>query len=374
MRLQRLIPSVLIMTYVLFAAFTLSGCGLLFGSSGTSDATPTPEGARALVPTFTSTPEQVAAPTTAPVENTPAVAVVAPVTTNPVTTTNPITGSTAVTATQATTAAVGTTTTTTTTVATTTTTTTKKATLTITDDIVNARTGPGTDYGLAGAANNGQQFELIAKNPEGDWWQVCCVNGQQVWIFGQLARAENADKVPVVAQIPPKPVAPTAAPVAAQPTPAPAAQPTATPQPQVQAPPPSADPCAGIGGDGCKWKLRGGPKFAGNGGGELKLELSFIHSGNGNEAQGSYFVVMLKDGTKLPISDSIRSIAITKSQGPLGEYNYEYKLSSSSIPGNNIAGTYVIYVLDGNGERDSQDFTINVPDGQGEIWIEFDQA
>ena len=140
------------------------------------------------------------------------------------------------------------------------------------------------------------------------------------------------------------------------------------------APPPSADPCAGIGGDGCKWKLRGGPKFAANGGGELKLEFSFIHSGNGKEAQGSYFVVMLKDGVKLPISDSIRSIARDKSQGPLGEYNYEYKVNSSSIPGNNIAGTYVIYVLDGNGERDSQDFTINVPDGQGEIWIEFDQA
>jgi len=31
-------------------------------------------------------------------------------------------------------------------------------------------------------------------------------------------------------------------------------------------------------------------------------------------------------------------------------------------------------VLDGNGERDSTDFTINVPDGQGEIWIQFDQG
>ncbi|MCX6046456.1 MAG: SH3 domain-containing protein [Chloroflexi bacterium] len=374
MHLKRSIPSVFVMTYVLLAAFTLSGCGLLFGSSGTSEVTPTADGARALVPTFTSTPEQAAPPTAAPVENTPAVAVV----TVSVTTTNPVTGSTAITATQGTTAAVGTTTTITTTVATTTTTTTtKKATLTITDDLVNARTGPGTDYGLAGSANNGQQFDLIGKSPAGDWWQVCCVNGQQVWIFGQLARAENADNVPVAAQIPPKPVvqeAPTAAPVAAQPTPAPAAPPTATPQPAVQAPPPSADPCAGIGGDGCKWKLRGGPKFAANGGGELKLEFAFIHSGNGNEAQGSYFVVMLKDGVKLPISDSIRSIAITKSQGPLGEYNYEYKVNSSSIPGNNIAGTYVVYVLDGNGERDSEDFTINVPDGQGEIWIQFDQA
>jgi hypothetical protein len=368
MHLKRSNPSVFITMCALLAAFTLSGCGLLFGSGETSDATPTPSGARALVPTFTSTPAQATAPTLAPEQNTPAVAVV---TVAAVTTTNPVTAPVAVTVTKGATTAVGTTTAPTGTVKVTTTTNApKKAILTITDDLVNARSGPGTDYGLAGAANKGQQFDLIAKNPQGDWWQVCCVNGQQVWIFAQLARAENADNIPVAAQIPPKPVAqaPAATPVPA------AAQPTPTPQPQVQAPPPSADPCANIGGDGCKWKLRGGPKFAANGGGELKLQFSFIHSGNGGEAQGSYFVVMLKDGTKLPISDSVRSNAKDKNQGSLGPYNYEYKVAASSIPGNNVAGNYVIYVLDGNGERDSKDFSITVPDGQGEIWIEFDQG
>ncbi len=373
MRLKRLNPSVFIMTCAILAAFAVSGCGLLFGSSGTSDATPTPDGARALVPTFTSTPVQAAAPTAALVESTPVITVAA----GPaLTTTNPVTAPAAVTVTRGTTTAVGSTTAPSTTVAATATTVAKKASLTITDDIVNARTGPGTDYGLAGSANKDQKFDVIAKSPAGDWWQVCCVNGQQVWIFGQLARAENADNVPVAAQIPPKPVAqaPTTAPVAAQPTAALAAQPTATSKPQVQAPPPSSDPCAGLGGDGCKWKLRGGPKFAPNGAGELKLQFLFIHSGNNNEPQGSYFVVMLKDGVKLPISDSIRSIARDKSQGALGDYNYEYKIATSSIPGNNIAGNYVVYVLDGNGERDSEDFSVNVPDGQGEIWIMFDQG
>ena len=87
-----------------------------------------------------------------------------------------------------------------------------------------------------------------------------------------------------------------------------------------------------------------------------------------------YFVVMLKDGVKLPISDSIRSIARDKSQGTLGDYNYEYKLAPSSLPGNNVAGNYVVYVLDGTGERDSKDFSISVPDGQGQVWIKFDQG
>ena len=43
-------------------------------------------------------------------------------------------------------------------------------------------------------------------------------------------------------------------------------------------------------------------------------------------------------------------------------------------PGNTVAGNYVIWVLDGNRVRDSQNFSFTVPDGQGEVWIEFDQG
>jgi hypothetical protein len=38
-----------------------------------------------------------------------------------------------------------------------------------------------------------------------------------------------------------------------------------------------------------------------------------------------------------------------------------------------VAGHYTIWVKDGNGERDSQNFTFTVPDGQGEVWLIFDQ-
>ncbi len=361
----------LILLCLVTAALALSGCGLLFGSSDEPAATATASEHRALVPTFTPTTASPDTPTPSaqnsesaqssqPVQNTPVVTVAQAVTTTSVTTATK-----AVTQTKATTP--------------TATAAPKKATLSIMDDLVNVRNGPGTDYGLAGSANKGQQFDIIAKNQQGDWWQICCVNGQQVWIFGQLAKVENTDNVPVAAQIPPKPVAQATTapqPTAPQPTAPPAAAapaPTATPQPEVKAAP-AGDPCATIGGDGCKWKLRDGPKFGGNGG-ELKLQLFFIHSGiEGGQPQGSYFVVLMKDGVKLPISDGTRSIALQKNQGSLGPYNYEYKLPASDIPGNNVAGNYTIFVLDGNGERDSKDFSFSVPDGQGDIWIEFDQA
>lgn len=176
---------------------------------------------------------------------------------------------------------------------------------------------------------------------------------------------------PTATPVPPTPTKPpptaTARPAAPRPTARPV-QPTAVPPP-----PAAADPCAGIGGDGCKWRVTGGPSFGQNGGLELKLQFIFLHSGRGGEAQGSYFVVLEKDGVKLPISDSVRSIAKNSSQGSLGKYNYEYSLGSSSLPGNTVAGNYTLWVLDGNGERDSRNVTFSVPANSGLIWIQFDQ-
>ena len=335
----------------LIAFLTLNGC-FGFGSMGPA-ATPTspPSDARAVVPTFTATAVEPPTPTTAsvPPTNTPEPPAAQP---TAVTITETVPTETPAAA----------------------------AKLMVGAQIVNARSGPGTTYGLVGAAEANQSFDIVAKNAAGDWWQVCCVNGQEAWIFGDLATTQNTEVVPVAADIPAAPVAavPTTAPPAAAPTTAPpaappAAAPTDTPQP---APPaPSSDPCAGIGGDGCKFKLREGPKFAPNGGTEIKLQLVFVHSGvDGGQPQGSYFVVMLKDGQKLPISDGVRSLAGSTQQGTLGAYNYEYKIGSGEIPGGNVAGNYVMYVLDGNGERDSQDISFTIPDGQGEVWVKWDQG
>lgn len=249
------------------------------------------------------------------------------------------------------------------------------ARLTVSGDAINVRRGPGTDFGIIGSVSNGMAFDVLGKNPAGDWYLFCCVNGEQGWIYGQLVQVTNAELVQVAQNIPAVPPTNTPAPVVAAPptdTPPPA-QPTEPPAPQPA--PPSSDPCAGIGGDGCKFRVTGGPNFAGNGGTELKLQLFFIHSGvDGGQPQGSYFIWLEKDGQKLPISDGVRSIALQRSEGSLGPYNYEYKMGSSSLPGGTVAGTYTGWVLDGNGERDSQTFSFTVPEGQGEVWIQFDQA
>jgi uncharacterized protein YgiM (DUF1202 family) len=248
-----------------------------------------------------------------------------------------------------------------------------QAKLIVAGEIVNGRQGPGTNYGLAGTAEQGMQLSIIGKNEQGTWWQVCCVNGEPVWIFGELATVENVESVQVAADIPAAP-----APVAVAPQPAP--QPAAPePEPVVEAPPPQpqGDPDAGGcgGDDGCKFKIRGGPATAGNGGMELKLQFFFIHSGvQGGQPQGSYFVVMKKDGARLPVPDSVRSVAKDSSSGTLGDYNYKFSMGTGDLPGNNVAGNYTVWVLDGNGERDSDIFNFSIPEGEGLVWIQFDQG
>lgn len=364
---------------VLCASLMLAGCGLF--SRGAAEESQGEEAGRELVPTFTPTAEGVAPTPTATIEFAVSDAAPAPVLPAAgVTTTAPaVTGTVpGVTNTQGITAAAQVTSTAGATLtASGTPTPTAHAKLTVTQDLINVRSGPGLNYGLAGEATKDQAFDIIAKDSTGQWWQVCCVSGEPVWVYGELAKVENTDSVAVAQNLPAAP-----APVAAvsQPAPAesaPAAEPAPTDTPAAPAPAPAADPCANIGGDGCKFKLRGGPAFTANGGSELKLTLAFVHSGiDGGQPQGSYFIVLLKDGQNLMIPDSVRSFdpSVAMREGPNGKYNYEYKVDLARLPGNSVAGNYTIWVLDGNGERDSEDYNFTVPDGQGEVWIKFDQA
>lgn len=78
----------------------------------------------------------------------------------------------------------------------------------------NLRAGPGTMHRVIGTASAGQVFDIIAASPERQWWLVCCINGQQAWVFGQLGQSSNANEAPTAQNIPTPPAAPTAEPTA----------------------------------------------------------------------------------------------------------------------------------------------------------------
>ncbi len=378
------IPShrLIAVTLLVAAALVLAGCGFLPGSGPEPTPTLQQEEARAVVPTFTPTPEGQEPPTATPPppveppaqQAAPAAEVTATGSLTvafPLTATTAVTGGAAVTGSAPLTEAAPSTETAAAAPAP------AKPKAVVSQPIINVRQGPGTNYKTVGSANQGTELDVIGKNQAGDWWQVCCVNGEIGWVFNQIVTVSNVEGVAVSPDIPAPPVA--AAPAPVQPAPAPEQpqpEPTAPPEQPQPEPQPAADgdagPCGGD--DGCKFKIRGGPSFGANGGGELKMEFAFVHGGRGDEAQGSYFVVLKKDGQRLPVPDSVRSSTGAKSQGQLGEYNYQFSLPAGSLPGGTVAGGYTVWVLDGNGERDSEVFNFTIPDGQqGLLWIKFDQ-
>jgi hypothetical protein len=105
------------------------------------------------------------------------------------------------------------------------------------DGQVNVRTGPGTAYPEAGQVATGTELDIVASNAAGDWFEVCCVDGQSVWIVARLVEVTgDAGLIQVAQNIPAPPTAtpvPTRPPVAVQPPPQPTQPPapTATPAP-----------------------------------------------------------------------------------------------------------------------------------------------
>lgn len=107
------------------------------------------------------------------------------------------------------------------------------------DGQVNVRTGPGTAYAEAGQVATGTELDILSSNAAGDWYEVCCIDGQNVWIVARLVEvtgdpaliqvAQNIPAPPTATPVPTRPPAVVRPPAPAQPTQPPA--PTAPPAP-----------------------------------------------------------------------------------------------------------------------------------------------
>jgi len=83
----------------------------------------------------------------------------------------------------------------------------------------NLRAGPRTEYPVIGGAQAGAAFSVLARNPEGTWWQVALAPGRSGWIWGGLVEANAAtQRAPVAQDIPAPPPTATPAPPTAIPT------------------------------------------------------------------------------------------------------------------------------------------------------------
>ena len=68
---------------------------------------------------------------------------------------------------------------------------------------LNVRAGSGTDYPVLMVVEADQLYDIVGRNPAGDWWQVCCVDGREGWVFGELVTTQGDIRaVPIARDIP----------------------------------------------------------------------------------------------------------------------------------------------------------------------------
>lgn len=76
----------------------------------------------------------------------------------------------------------------------------------------NLRAGPGTSFAVVGALKANEEFEIIARNSDGSWFQIKKKSGVVAWVAAFLVKnAPMPDKVPVVQDVPVTAATPTKA-------------------------------------------------------------------------------------------------------------------------------------------------------------------
>jgi uncharacterized protein YraI len=262
---QLFLPLVLIS-----ALLAASACG--FGNEPAPAAEPAAQ-IRAMQPTFT--PTAVQAPPAVPVQPVATATLVAAAPA-PVQATNPLTVAAAVTPTLAAAPVV------TPTVA-------AKPKAVVNTPLINVRTGPGTEFTIVQTVDRGQEYDIVGKNASGQWWNVCCINGQSVWIINQFVDTDGpVDGVPVVTPVAGV-VAPTAAPAPAAPQPAkPAAPAPAAPAPAAPAP---AAPAA------FEFNLIEATQFPDN-----HVVHAFLYVYQGASVLDGYTLRVTKNGAEIPVN------------------------------------------------------------------------
>ena len=94
--------------------------------------------------------------------------------------------------------------------------------LTVSGDVINARSGPSTAYPVVGKARAGEAFPVTGKSADGKWWEIA-FGERKAWVFGDLVTASGPIQTLAVIEVAPPPTAvpQAAAAVSAGPAPRP---------------------------------------------------------------------------------------------------------------------------------------------------------
>jgi uncharacterized protein YraI len=243
---------------------------------------------------------------------------------------------------------------------------------------INVRFGPGTQYPVIASATLGQQYRIVARNPAGDWWQVCCFNGQQNgWVFSALVTPMNlpgsaqtgastgtsVTPAPATSYAPPAPAAgvPVVAIAPSEPVGLTPAIATVAIAPQTTAPSTSNSAPPFI--------LTGREQFR-----EAILPriFAYITSADGKQVLEGYGLRVMKDGSALPVN--VRSEELPGWTWPTNEEGRQRPRNLKvEFPGIESAGLWEVYLTDPSGAIVSAPavFNLKLDEQSQEMYVYF---
>ena len=234
-------------------------------------------------------------------------------------------------------------------------------------DLVNARTGPGTDFTIVTILGRGEEFKISGRDVTGKWWRVCCIEGEEAWIVTDFVDTDGAvDSVALADEnTPPSDLNTQAsAPAPAQ---APAAQPAtatpaSTPAPATQAPPAEATT------SGFEFNLVAQERFP-----ETNVVRVFLYAYAGNDGLEGYSLRVSKDGVDLPVSGE----SFGGRPGltwPIADPRQRSQNFKVEFPGQSPAGVWEVQLTrGGTAVGPSVQFNLEANDSNREIYVRYER-
>jgi hypothetical protein len=236
----------------------------------------------------------------------------------------------------------------------------------INDELVNIRNAPSlTASEVVQMAVRGTEFTVVGRSADDEWWQLCCVDGAQVWVYESYVDTTGpVDALPVVDQAaaaptatpeppPPAPEQPTAPPTA----PPTAAAPTDTPQP-TDTPPPALP-----------FNLAGQEQFPE----ENNLVRIFVYATASEKPAPGLTLRVARDGAELPVTGV--TAAEAGMTWPVQNPRQRFQNLKVEFPNVQFTGTWTVQLVDGSGAPagPAATFTLAAGDTNREFYVRYDK-
>lgn len=228
------------------------------------------------------------------------------------------------------------------------------------------RSGPGAEFPLVAQLGPGIPITIVGRNTEGSWYQLCCVNGEAVWVAASSVRTMNDPSGVSL--------------VASGPAPTPTWTPTATWTPTIT-PTPTSTPYP--------FQKTIGPNFFPTNNEFLTIWARlFIGTPPLDVPADGYYLTVLFEGFERP-QTNVRaasapefSFSASPGAGNRIQYNVKYEYTPpdpKTLDPNSTrtradligTGTWTVYVSDGAGKQlsDSVTFTTQPTNPNREIYL-----